>query len=140
MSAETLISRLEKVKRTGSGTWLARCPAHDDKNPSMSVREMPDERVLVYCHAGCGVAEIVGAVGLNLEDLFPPRCVAGAFAAPVRRPFPAGDVLEALAHECDVLSIVAFDIGKGKVISEEDRQRALLAAERIKEARRLALG
>lgn len=140
MSADALIAKLEKVKRTGNGTWLARCPAHDDKNPSMSVRETADERVLVHCHAGCSVEEIVGAVGLSLEDLFPPRCVAGAYAAQIRRPFPAADVLEALAREADILSIIAFDIGKGKEISEKDRQRALLAAERIREARRIALG
>lgn len=140
MIAENLLSRLEKSKRTGNGTWLACCPAHDDKNPSMSVRELEDGRVLVHCFAGCGVEEIVGAVGMSLEDLFPPRCVAGAFAAPARRPYPAADVLEALAHECDVLSIIAFDIGAGKAISEEDRKRALLAAERIKESRRIALG
>lgn len=50
--------------------FCARCPAHQDRNPSLSVKEGDDGRVLLHCHAGCDSAEIVGAVGLRLADLF----------------------------------------------------------------------
>ena len=92
MSADALISKLDKVKRTGNDRWQARCPAHDDKGPSLSIRETEDGRVLVHCFAGCSVPEIVQAVGLELSDLFPPR-LNGDHARPERRPFPAADVL-----------------------------------------------
>lgn len=71
MSADSLISLLDKVKSTGKSRWQARCPAHPDKGPSLSIREMDDGRVLVHCFAGCSVHEIVQAVGLELSDLFP---------------------------------------------------------------------
>lgn len=67
---ELLLSRLDKVQGRGS-KFQARCPAHDDRSPSLSIREATDGRVLVHCHAGCEVADIVESVGLTLGDLFP---------------------------------------------------------------------
>lgn len=138
MSADALISRLEKAKRTGSGTWLACCPAHEDRSPSMSVREMDDGRVLVHCFAGCGVDAILGAVGLEFDALFPPKPIENA--PRVRRPYPAADVLEALAGESLFVATVACSMANGYEVTETDKDRLLLAQGRIEEARRLALG
>lgn len=70
MSTEEFLSRLERVKRSGKG-WTARCPAHEDTQASLSIGEGDDGRVLLNCHAGCTVDEIVAALGLGLRDLFP---------------------------------------------------------------------
>lgn len=139
MSVDAFISRLEKVKRTGNGTWLACCPAHEDRSPSMSVREVEDGRVLVHCFAGCGVEAILGAVGLEFDALFPPKPAADNLPR-VRRPFPAADVLEALAAEADLVAVAACNLGNGYELTHGDQQRLLLAQSRIEEARRLALG
>ena len=64
-----MLGRLEKVTDTGGGQYSARCPAHEDRNPSLSIRET-DDRLLLRCHAGCYANEIVAAVGLSLADLF----------------------------------------------------------------------
>jgi putative DNA primase/helicase len=48
--------------RRGGGGWTARCPAHDDRNPSLSLREAPNGRLLVYCHAGCEQARVIEAL------------------------------------------------------------------------------
>jgi len=53
--------------------WLAKCPAHDDKNPSLSISAGTDGRTLVKCHAGCEPLQITAALGLTVEDLFAPR-------------------------------------------------------------------
>lgn len=58
-------------KQSGSG-WSARCPAHEDKSPSLSVSEGDDGRALVRCHAGCETGDICSALGLELSDLKPP--------------------------------------------------------------------
>jgi hypothetical protein len=47
-------------RRSGAG-WVARCPAHDDKNPSLSLRDV-DGKVLVHCHAGCEQAAVIAAL------------------------------------------------------------------------------
>jgi 5S rRNA maturation endonuclease (ribonuclease M5)/archaellum biogenesis ATPase FlaH len=65
MSAiDDVLSRLQGVKRNGSG-WLARCPAHEDHNPSLSVNEGEGGRVLLKCFAGCEYRAILAALGLE---------------------------------------------------------------------------
>ncbi len=66
---EQLLERLEEVHETGNG-WMARCPAHDDGTPSLSVAETEDGRCLVNCFAGCSPAKVMGALELSLADLF----------------------------------------------------------------------
>lgn len=50
-------------------SWSARCPAHEDRNPSLSVRGI-EGRALIFCHAGCPTADVVAALGLAMRDLF----------------------------------------------------------------------
>jgi hypothetical protein len=70
MSAATkLLSKLASVKKTKSG-WSARCPAHEDRQASLSIAEGRDGRVLLKCHAGCDHKKIVAALGVEERDLF----------------------------------------------------------------------
>lgn len=70
MNVEEVLQYFQGVKATATG-WEGLCPAHNDKNPSLSIKEGDDGRVLLHCHAGCPIDNVVGAVGLNLADLFP---------------------------------------------------------------------
>jgi len=74
---QLVVSRLKGVKRQSSGDWIARCPAHEDHTPSLSITAGTDGRALVKCHAGCTTEQIVDAVGLTLTDLFTPRASNG---------------------------------------------------------------
>ena len=74
---EEVLARLHKVKKTGSG-WSASCPCRaDDHNPSISVGEGEEGRVLIHCHRGdgCDTDAICKALGMELGDLFPPKPV-----------------------------------------------------------------
>lgn len=134
MTADNLLSKLDKVRRTGAGRWLACCPAHPDKTASLSVRELDDGRVLVHCFAGCSVHEVVSSVGLELSDLFPPRETDQHFVKGERRPFPAADILRAIAFESTLVLIAAADLLAGNPFNETDRERLTLAAARIQSA------
>lgn len=72
MTAHEILSRLQGVKG-GHGQWTARCPAHDDRQNSLSVGEGNDGRVLLRCHAGCDVDRITAALGITKSDLFPDK-------------------------------------------------------------------
>ena len=48
---------------------MAFCPAHDDRNASLSVH-VSDGRILLHCHAGCSTEDVVNALGLTMSDLF----------------------------------------------------------------------
>ena len=58
-------------KETGKAQWKARCPAHDDRSPSLSVSQASDGKVLLKCFAGCELDAIVGSLGLSVKHLFP---------------------------------------------------------------------
>jgi hypothetical protein len=77
---ERVLERLDGVKRSGSG-WTAKCPAHSDETPSLSVREGDDHRVLLRCFSGCSFGQIMAALGL-------PERVAFADEQPQPRPSP----------------------------------------------------
>jgi hypothetical protein len=133
MSAEKLLERLKKVRCTGRGRWVACCPAHNDHNPSLSLRELDDGRVLMKCFAGCAVYDVVSCVGLDLSDLFPRREIVFGKGRPERRPFPAADVLRCIASEALVVMASAKSLLAGP-LSEFDRKRLNVAVARIYEA------
>ena len=66
---DRVLERLEGV-RAHNGYFMARCPAHDDNEPSLSVSEGEDSRALIKCFAGCSFAAVVEALGLDEQDLF----------------------------------------------------------------------
>lgn len=133
MSAETLMSRLDGARRTGVDRWIAKCPAHDDGRPSLGVRELDDGRVLVHCWAGCAVADVLTAVGLEFGDLFPERATDQRLRRD-RRPFNASDVLRCTAYEALIASVAAGNLAQGLTLSEQDRERLTLAASRLQTA------
>ena len=69
MKIDELLSRFKGVKRSGSG-WTARCPAHQDRNNSLSIGA-GDKGIVIKCHAGCSADGVVKSIGLELRDLFP---------------------------------------------------------------------
>lgn len=69
---EHVVSLLPTAKPNGKG-WMACCPAHEDRSPSLSINEGDDGRVLLKCFAGCGNDAITDALGLETKDLFVPR-------------------------------------------------------------------
>lgn len=131
MTADTLLSRLEGVKKTGEGKWQARCPAHADRTPSLSIREEPDGRVLLHDFAGCSVEEILSAVDLKFDDLYPPRPPADHRYPPVRRPWIPSDVFEIACHEVMIVALIGCDLHKHKAIAEDDYQRLFVAVGRL---------
>lgn len=136
MDIESLVSRLEKV-RGRAGNYVACCPAHKDRNPSMTVRQTPEGKILMHCFAGCSVQQIAESIGISLSDLFPEdmsRDKTYAPARPVRPKFLAHDLLRVIAHEATIVAVCAHDMAKGRALSDADSQRLLVAARRINEA------
>jgi putative DNA primase/helicase len=60
MTAETIAKGLGG--RKAGGGWIARCPAHDDGDPSLSIQDADDGKVLVRCHAGCNQGRVIAAL------------------------------------------------------------------------------
>ena len=71
MTVEELLPRLKGVRAVRSG-WVARCPAHEDRSPSLSASEGNGGRTLLHCFAGCTVEAICTALGIRVSELFAP--------------------------------------------------------------------
>ncbi|PYS99941.1 MAG: hypothetical protein DMF63_09385 [Acidobacteria bacterium] len=67
---DTILSRLQKVARNGNG-WLACCPAHEDKKPSLSIDLSDTGAILLKCFAGCTTLDVCTALGIKTAELFP---------------------------------------------------------------------
>ena len=133
-----LLNKLEKVKGS-KGRWIACCPAHVDRSPSLAITETDDGRILLKCFAGCSAYEIVKAVEMDLTDLFPNDNNLSSlrekhFNKAVRRPFYASDLLKIIQFEALLTSVAAFDLSHGRQVSEVDRKRLKTAVSRINEA------
>lgn len=153
-SVDSVLSRLDGVRRSGKG-FIARCPAHQDRNASLAVSEGDNGRVLVHCFAGCNIRDVMAAVGLAVADLFPPALServqfdddpcgrksreysarqrkADYDAALVSRVRAATGVLD---DEAGVVIIAAEDVGHGRALTPADLDRMALAVERIRSVR-----
>lgn len=134
MSLERLLNGLSKVKGR-KGAWTASCPAHEDKSPSLAIRQTEDGRILLHCFGGCSVHSVVGALGMELSDLFPDK---GENRKGVKPAFYATDLLKVISFETLLVSICASDMARGKQLSERDQARLKKASQRIQEAARYA--
>lgn len=130
---DTLLSRLEGVRNTGAGQWVAKCSAHEDRHPSVAIRELDDGRILLHCFAGCDTYSVLSAIGLSFEDLFPDRVPQGQYK-PVRRPFNASDILRCVAFEALVAAVAAGNIAQGIDLTKDDHDRLFVACGRLQEA------
>lgn len=140
MKADLILSASRKVKKTGPASWICCCTGHEDRTPSMTVRELEDGRVLVHCFGGCTVEQILTGAGLTFDALFPDKPLEQAKG--VRRPFPAADILAAVADDAMHVAVFVANLGHKAEpqITPEDYMNFLRAAGRIVEARRIALG
>ena len=68
MPLDIVLSKLRGVRREGN-QWKALCPAHADKNPSLSVREV-NGNILLHCFAGCSMESVIAALGIEPHALF----------------------------------------------------------------------
>ena len=67
-----VLGKLDGVRKQG-GYWMARCPAHDDHQASLSIRLGTEQPVILHCHAGCDPADALDRIGLTLADVSAPN-------------------------------------------------------------------
>lgn len=117
-----ILERLSKVKQRKPDQWMACCPAHDDRDPSLSIKEAHDGKVLLHCWSGCTADEIVAAIGLELSDLFEPSDF---------KPMRPGPSREALAAEVRVLEEAVRLLARGEHLPPLEAARLAKACIRL---------
>lgn len=134
---DAVLDRLSghRLRENTPGRWRAVCPVCGEKNAStLSVGEADSGAVLLRCFKqGCSVDAIARALGLEMEDLFPPRPVPGGGTNPMRRRrlISAGQALDLLHDELTLTVVCASDLARGEPVDEATRQRLIQAAARV---------
>ena len=131
---ERITSLLDGVFHQQNGQVRAICPSHDSKHRSktLALKETDEGGVVLHCFAGCSAPEILGALGLELKDLFPEP-----INSPPGRPFTKKaafsprEALQILAFEVTLASAFIGDVINHRDISKEDWNRFLIARDRI---------
>jgi hypothetical protein len=136
-TATKVLDRVAGLKQTGSRRWISLCPAHDDRSPSLSIREVESGRVLLHCFGGCETGDVLAAIGLSFSDLFDKPL--GHYLPPIRSGFSARELLELTAHESTVVALLASD-AQTRSLTPEEAQRLALAAARLNTAQVLTHG
>lgn len=132
---DNILQHLTHVKKKSHNAYIACCPAHNDRSPSLTIREIEGERVLLHCFAGCSVQEILGAIGLKMEDLFPPMPIndRGGYKR-ASKPFTDSQLLAVILKEAGIIDFAAHDMANGLSVSKADAERIVLARDRIHRA------
>ena len=124
MNTLDVLDRLEQVTG-GVGKWMACCPAHNDKSPSLAVSE-GDDRVLVHCFAGCDTTDVTAAIGLNVADLFYKKLAGRELTEGKRRRYE-----EVLIAERFQVAITDSAERNERPLTTFEQERRLLGQHRI---------
>lgn len=138
---ETLLARLQQVRKTGPASWRSDCPnGHQHAKGSLAITQADDGRVLMHCFACSDVHGILAAVGLELADLFverirdpSPEARKAANEAFKRNGWRAA--LSVLSREAVVVLAAAGMLRQGHTLTAEDDTRLSLAMQRIDDAK-----
>lgn len=131
MSVDKLLNGLQKVKRTSNQSWMACCPSHTDRSPSLSIKDTGEGRLILKCFAGCETIDVLGALGLDWEDVMPPKTEFTPTVKPQKHTIYANDALRVVKTEAQIITMAAMDITKGRTINEAEMNRIRLAMKRI---------
>ena len=135
MTIESLLGSLQKVKRTGPGKWMASCPCHEDRTPSLAIKD-DNGTILLHCFSQeCAPADICAAVGIAVSDLFP---LSENYDASQPKPkkqtgFEPDQVLFAVVMEIVAAQLIVDEVLKTMPDSEL-KNRLDLASKRIHSA------
>jgi len=125
MTIENILAKLSKVRKSNRG-YMACCPVHQDKNPSMTITETDDGKVLAHCFS-CGArgSDVVEALGLPASELF-----SGEFTGTYDAKFK---LRKTELEDSMVITIYEQDKREGKYLTHADYKRYRLAKARIEQ-------
>ena len=124
MNTQGVLDRLEHVTG-GNGKWMALCPAHKDRSPSLAINET-DDRLLLHCFAGCETKYVAAAVGLDMSDLFHQKLTSIRLTEGKRKRYE-----EVLQSERILVAVIDSAEKNERSLTAQERNRRHLGQQRI---------
>lgn len=121
---QKLLDALGKdIKKSGKH-WVAKCPVHGDKDFAMSIKELPDGRILAYCHAcGANGLQLYQALELPLDELMGGQENPNRISSKQR---------EEMEQDKYFMAVYESSVGRGERPTYQDTRRYNLAKMRHK--------
>jgi hypothetical protein len=119
-----------KARRYGD-KWTARCPAHEDKNPSLSITQC-NSKVLLHCHSGCTQAEVIAA--LRQMGLWPEPVTKGHTPRAPRLDSEYGAALQCAQYWRFALLLLADEFLEAVSPTDPDRRGVTAYAAQVRRA------
>jgi hypothetical protein len=135
---DKLLPHIQRLRPLGPDVWAGSCPTaahtHGDRSRGLRIRECDDGRLLLWCGAGCGAADIVAAIGLDLVDLFPERPLSPDQTGRRTRPprLSAAQLIDLAAYEAGIVAVGCGRILNGEDVLAEDLARVQQAIETLR--------
>ena len=127
-----ILSHFSKVRATSkNNAYNCLCPAHEDRNASLSIKIQDDGRILMHCFAGCDIESILGAVGLSLDDIIPQRI---DLLKPSGKAFNPFAILKTMKDEALFVYMCANEVEQGRTLQSSDKEKLLDTISKLKEA------
>ena len=124
MTPEQFVSSLHNVKKRGRNQWLCSCPAHADDDPSLAVTTTANGKILLKCFAGCSALEVVDAMGLKLEDLFPDAYEENPMAFAKREMAAREKEKDKIEYARNYLAILTKKLSQGFLATDAEIEKA----------------
>ena len=124
MNTQGVLDRLEHVTG-GNGKWMALCPAHKDRSPSLAINET-DDRLLLHCFAGCETRHVAAAVGLDMSDLFHQKLTSIRLTEGKRKRYE-----EVLQSERILVAVIDSAEKNERSLTAKEKNRRHLGHQRI---------
>lgn len=139
---EGLLARLDGVKKTGSGKWVAKSPTRNERTASLSIKQTDDGRVLLHDFGGSDAAEILAALGISWVQLIPPhlRRDKQAYTPAERQGHDAQAALNAIHQAALIVRICANKLADAQPFADSDRHALRQAVHTIDRAYQAARG
>ena len=131
---DLVLSRLANPKPNGQDRWRSLCPHCGGTNASaLSIGVGQNDAVLITCFKGCDVIEVVGAIGLQLSDLFPRVDTPGGGSSSLkpRKMMSLRQAVDLIEFECVLVWTAAFNLANGHALTTDDLERLAIAGQRI---------
>ncbi|MDD3577164.1 MAG: hypothetical protein PHT38_09800 [Halothiobacillus sp.] len=142
VSIDDLLSRLDGVRKTGPGKWVAKCPTRNERTASLSIKQTDDGRILLHDFGGSEAADILAALGLNWIQLVPPhlRRDKRAHTSAERQGHDAQAALNAIHTAAIITRVCANRMADGQRLADADRHALRRAVQTIDRAYQAARG
>mgnify|MGYP001140728273 CR=1 FL=1 len=136
------LARLDGVKKTGAGKWVAKCPTRQERTASLSIKQTEDGRVLLHDFGGDDAASILSALGISWVQLIPPhlRRDKQAHTPAERQGHDAQAALNAIHTAATITRICANRMADGQPLADADRHALRQAVNTIDRAYQAARG